>query len=97
MKRNSDYIISLLKKEFETGQIKVEGTEIVILLKENLSIKLSIIEEEILVNPLKGNYLGFRNKAKNQIMEDAIERIKATFQAEQINCVILHLSGSANR
>lgn len=101
MTKKLDYIISLLNKEFNSNQVAFTGIDITIFLKKGLKINLSVLEKEVLINPNNGEdflfWNIFSNKSDNALIISAIERIKNIFLAEQINCAILHLSGSSSK
>ena len=103
MTNKLDYIVSLLRKEFNSNQIRLKGIDITVILKErvkiNSSVKInfSVLDNEVLIYPDSGVQFFFRSKSNNVLLRSAIERIKAVFLTEQINCTVLQVLGSSNK
>ena len=103
MTNKLDYIVSLLRKEFNSNQIRLKGIDITVTLKErvkiNSSVKInfSVLDNEVLIYPDSGVQFFFRSKSNNVLLRSAVERIKAVFLTEQINCTVLQVLGSSNK
>lgn len=103
MTNKLDYIVSLLRKEFNSNQIRLKGIDITVTLKErvkiNSSVKInfSVLDNEVLIYPDSGIQFFCRSKSNNVLLRSAIERIKAVFLTEQINCTVLQVLGSSNK